>query len=1387
MNTLVKPIKKLRRDGDVANNWLQWKKKFRYYHEAVGGENLPASRQVALLINLMGRDADEIYENFQFAEGELRDLPTVLRKFDAYFLPKRNLTYERHVFFTCSQIEGQSFDLYLAELRRKSENCEFGTMKDDLIKDRIVCGIRNGALRQRLLREHDLTLTQAIDTCRTAEITEKRLEKFPGPEKFPGEAAQVQEVRYSTKRQQHKGSGTDQWRFNCDRCGTKHERRACPAYGQQCKNCNGNNHFARVCRAKKNKKVREVQHKTSSSSSSSSSSGDEMVVAEIKSSEVCTPGVDVSDFGEQDVCVQSISHNRCEKEWTAKVEVMNAHFVNFKLDTGAQTNLISSKLFERLKISYKNLLKSNVRLLNYLGEKIPFLGKCYLKCTYNGKVSVLEFYVVENVKSSPILGLSACIMLDLIRKVESVEVSPQNSALVQLVCKYPQCFKGIGALPGTYNMVLKDDVKPVVHAPRKVPAALREPLKKELDRLVEEKIIVKVNKPTAWVNSLVMVHKRDNSIRICLDPQDLNKVIMREHFPLPTLEQITSQMAGAKFFSVLDASQGFWQIKLGEGSTDYCTFNTPWGRYKFLRMPYGICSAPEVFHRKFGEVFEGLPGVLTYVDDILCWGSSKQEHDQRLQAVMKRAQDNSVKFNKNKCKIGLKQVHYMGHVFTENGIKPDEEKVAAIHKIDTPSCRKDVERFLGVVTYLSRFIPNLSEVTAPLRVLLKKDVQWHWEHEQVIAFAKLKDVLCNSPVLEYYDVNKSVILSVDASQTGLGAVLIQDGHPVAYASKSLSDTERRYAQIEKEMLAIVFGAERFHQYIYNKQVTVETDHKPLVTIFKKSLVDCPARLQRMLLRLQRYTLLVEYKPGSQMYIPDTLSRACQAQGRTGTDSELERDLELQVCSVVLSSKISDAKLLEIQQCTANDTELQSLCSVISEGWPEKFKCVPPELRHFWTYREDLSCAYGLVLKGNAIVIPKCLRQYILGCIHAAHQGTEKCIQRARGTVFWPGLTSDIVSFVGNCEVCSTFQNSKRRQPLLPHPVPDRPWEKVGIDVFFLNNKPHLLVVDYYSKWVEIKKLKRQTSAYVVKQLKDIFTRLGVPVVVMSDGGSNFTSKEFSDFARDWNFVHKTSSPHYPQSNGMSERHIQTTKKILKKAAADRKDIQVVLLEVHNTPVVNGFSPAQLLMGRRLRSLIPVVPSLLDPFLPDHKEVRRALIDKQVEQKLYYDRGVCQREKGLSGYVRVQTSKGWIKGAKIVRPADRPRSYVIKMPDGRILERSEKVLRVDKAIQNGLSSDDIHITHPLARDGELDTLEIINNVGSHEDSLLDGFRGFPQNEQCGSLEGVCTLEDTNSKQVECRSGPGINRPVDNSCSASVPKTRSGRAVLPPKRYCGPDYV
>ena len=465
-----------------------------------------------------------------------------------------------------------------------------------------------------------------------------------------------------------------------------------------------------------------------------------------------------------------------------------------------------------------------------------------------------------------------------------------------------------------------------------------------------------------------------------------------------------------------------------------------------------------------------------------------------------------------------------------------------------------------------------------MRSLLKKDSEFVWDYAQQTAFDKMKLLITSAGTLAYYDVKKEVTLEVDASKHGLGAVLMQEGKPVTYLSKSLSPTEQDYAQIEKEMYAIVFGTECFHQYIYSRNVAVTTDHKPLEAILSKPLSAAPARLQRVMLRLQKYDLTVHHKPGKEIPVADTLSHL-----HLNEVDDTHEAFDAQVHLVVTNLPVSDQKMSDLQTSTAFDPNMQQLLAVIKEGWPDHQNSCPSSVKPFWNYRDELSVMEGLIFKGERIVIPVALRKDMLKQDHIGHMGMVKCKNRAKEVMFWPNMNSQMEDIVSNCPACTEHQSSNPKEPMIAHELPKRPWENVAADLFMLENEQYLILVDYYSRYFERERMCTTTSSAIINKLKAIFVRHGIPEKLVSDNSPQFSTQEFAHFANEWDFSQITSSPNYPQSNGLVEKSVHIAKKLLKKSKSDNRDPYLGLIELRNTPLDNLAALAQLLMSRSLCS------------------------------------------------------------------------------------------------------------------------------------------------------------------------------------------------------------
>ena len=537
---------------------------------------------------------------------------------------------------------------------------------------------------------------------------------------------------------------------------------------------------------------------------------------------------------------------------------------------------------------------------------------------------------------------------------------------------------------------------------------------------------------------------------------------------------------------------------------------------------------------------------------------------QKLEMFLKRCQKKQICLNKDKFRLKLRPVAYMGHLLTDEGIKPDPKKITAIHQMPKPTDVAGVRRMLGMVTYLAKFLPQLATMSEPLRQLTKQDVEWIWTYEHDKAMDSIKKAITQVPVLKYFNDKERATLQCDSSRLGIGVALMQGGQPVAYASRALTSTEQQYAQIEKELLSILFGLERFDKYTFGRQVRIQTDHKPLEALHKKPLHSVPKRLQRMFLRMQRYDVTVVYRKSKHMFLADTLSRAYVAD--EGSDACLDGEvLHLDDEDATEYLPMTRTRIEMLQQGTQTDETLMQLKNMIQNGWPEHKNNVSQSIRQYYDIRDELLYQNGIIFIGDRVIVPRSLRALMLDSGHYAHIGMNGCLRRAKECIYWPGMDAEIREYVSRCSTCRSFDAKQPRESLISHTFPLRPWAKVGTDIFHFEDYEHPMTVDYYSSFVEVDRLENGTSKEVIKCLKRQFSRYGIPDIVVSDNGPQYSSQEFAEFSRNLSFQHTVTSPYYSQSNGKVEGSIKTVKRMMKKAAATGSDPWLCLLDYRNTP------------------------------------------------------------------------------------------------------------------------------------------------------------------------------------------------------------------------------
>ncbi|XP_044760910.1 uncharacterized protein K02A2.6-like [Coccinella septempunctata] len=744
----------------------------------------------------------------------------------------------------------------------------------------------------------------------------------------------------------------------------------------------------------------------------------------------------------------------------------------------------------------------------------------------------------------------------------------------------------------TVKLSIDHTIKPVKQPLRRIPIAVEAQVEEKLKEALQNDIIEHVTGPSEWISPIVVIFKPGGDIRLCVDMRRANQAILRENYPLPTFESFMTKLKNAKLFSKLDLVSAYHQLELHEESRAITTFITHKGMFRYKRLMFGVNSAPEIFQRTLEGILSPCENCLNYLDDIIVFGSTEEEHDRCLANVLDVLHNHNILLNDNKCLKKVKEVKFLGHKLSAEGIDADDRKVETIINFRPPTTKEEVRSFLGLVTYLGKFIPDLGTTTEFLRQLMKHEAKFTWTEAHQTSFNRLKNALAKLPTLSYFDPNLRTRLVADASPVALGAVLLQFDeqqcpHVISFASKSLSDTERRYSQTEKESLALVWGVERFYFYLSGLDFELVTDHKPLEVIFKPTSKP-PARIERWLLRLQSFKFKIIYQSGKSN-IADSVSRLCQI----AKEGSFDQDSDGHIFTIIEKSIPKALSISDIVTASKEDDEIRVAVGKINQdSWETTEKNI------YFPFRWELTSLGPMILRGNKIVIPQTLRQRTLELAHEGHPGETVMKRRLRAKVWWPGIDRETENFVKRCRDCLTVAQPNRPPFMSRHKFPEGPWQYLAVDLMgpLPNQEMVFVVIDYYSRYQEIKFLKQTTSIIIIKHLTEIFSRLGFPKSIRADNGRQFVSQEFKTFCKNNNITLMQTPPYWPQANGEVENMNRSILKRLQIGYSNGMDLQNELHKftlMHNvTPHgTTGKSPSELMFGRNIKDKIPSITDI----------------------------------------------------------------------------------------------------------------------------------------------------------------------------------------------------
>ncbi|KAM7281410.1 uncharacterized protein ISCGN_005791, partial [Ixodes scapularis] len=951
------------------------------------------------------------------------------------------------------------------------------------------------------------------------------------------------------------------------------------------------------------------------------------------------------------------------------VEV-NGNLLEMEVDSGAVCSVINERTMRQLRLSKHKLRPCELRLRTYNQQELKVLGSVMVQVTYKGRQKRLRLVVIKGAGVG-LLGRDWFKALGIELRVNQLEeaTSNQSPSSAAVLSRHADVFQpGLGKSKGPpVRVQVEPTAQPKFFKPRPVPFALLPKVDEALDKLIRQGILEPV-RHSSWATPIVPVVKKDGTVRICGDYKStVNPVVRWESYPLPTPEELFAKLAGCARFSKLDLDQAYLQLTVDSETAELLTITTHRGLFRVTRLQFGVAVAVAIFQRYMEELLQGLEGVQVFLDDILVGGKDEAEHNTRLQAVLQRIQDDGVRLKRDKCVFGVDEVVFLGYKVSKAGIQPTDDKVKAIHGAPEPKCKKELQAFLGALNFYNRFLRGAAHTLEPLYRLLDNGHKWRWTTQEAEAFLRAKQLLQSSDVLAHYSVHQPLVMACDASPYGLGVVLSHvdsEGRevPVAYGSRTMTAAERNYAQTDREALAIGFGIRKFHKFIYGRHFRIVTDHKPLLGLLhhaKPMPQVLSPRMLRWSLMLSAYDYELEYRPAHQLRNADALSRLPLTVEDSSTDEKL-----FEVRMLETAPEIPwDAQ--KIARCTRNDPTLSRVRHWTGVGWPQGR--LPDEFKPFVRRQHELSEYRGCLLWGCRVIIPEQARDQVLELLHTTHPGIVRMKALARSTVWWPGIDQDIERNVRTCLPCQETRPQPARARLDPWEIARNPWSRIHSDFAGpFQGKVFLLVVDAHSKWLEVIQIASMSSAAVCQRLRVLFATHGVPDTIVSDNGTAFVSQEFEEFLQRNQIRHVKVAPYHPSSNGQVERMLQETKQVLRRMEGGDMATKLArfLLSQHILPhSTTGKSPAELLMGRRLRTALDRL----------HPDLQAEMVDKQEEQALRGRQGVREFEPREPVFIRYYLAgPKWLPG--IITEITGPVSYKVRTIDGRFWKRHVDQIR-----------------------------------------------------------------------------------------------------------------
>ncbi|XP_053691364.1 uncharacterized protein K02A2.6-like [Sabethes cyaneus] len=1171
-------IKPFPKGVPASKMWKTWTKYYENFEIAasLSNANDPVKRSQLLYLS-MGDDLQGIVRAAKLkpVPGEPDCYETFVRNIEEYLKGLTDISAEHDTFTSMYQEEKEPAVSFHARLREKVWLCGYSPSDQDrFVRTQLLKGLKNRKLA-RAARIYGYETNFVVQSATRDEALQPEPPKFEDPTSIMAVSRSFSRdggLKRRRRNADEKAIGTKRFRGEvkpllqrserCSRCNrASHNGERCPSLDKTCFSCGRRGHFVATCR---NKRVNVVQDRRGDSA---------LLPIEDK-----TQQINALSF--EDVLVD------CTVGSSSKIK--------FLIDSGADSNVIGGDDWRQLE---KQLEAGTVALV-----PIEISRERSLRAYAADKPMIVEHAFRANIQAigsdTPIVSADFLVVMQgrcsLLGRNTASELKLLKVGADVYSCSHEDEDGVFPKMPGVkIKFCVDKSIPPEKNAYFNVPAAYRDAAKLRLQQMEKRGIIEKVLTAPQWISGMSAVPKGKEDFRLVVNMRAPNKAIKRQYFRLPLLDEMRVKLFGAKYFSKLDLSNAYYHLELSSESRDLTTFLTEDGMFRFTRLMFGVNCAPEIFQREMTRILDEVKNKIVYIDDILLFAETLEELRKTVALVLRILKMNNLTLNLSKCEFDKSRIRFLGHELGESGFNIEESKVKDIRKFRQPKTTSELRSFLGLASYVSPYIKNFADISAPLWAVVSSK-SWSWGQEQEQAFELVKDriVRCTAS-LGYFSENDKSFLYTDASPNALGAVLVQEDSKrtpriISFASKALTVTEKKYPQNQREALAAVWAVEHFAYFLLGRHFTLRTDARGITFILNRSRETAKRALTRAdgwALRLSPYNYDVEFVRGCEN-IADPSSRLY-----AGNDEAFDEDSSPWEIAHLEANAIQFLTEKEIKESTARDTTLQRVLDSLETGdWPK-------ELQKFQTISNDLHSKEGMLVKSGCVVIPSELREKTLTVAHAGHPLAAKLKSILRKRVWWPGMAGDAERWVKSCVHCAVNGKPESRTPMERIFAPKAVWDTIAVDF----NGPYLkyggvsilVIIDLRSRYAIARPVKSTAIEHTTNVLNDVFRREGFPKAIKSDNGPPFNGEQYKQYCSDRGIQTIFSTPFFPQQNGLVESFMKVVNKAMSTAASSGTGYSEELqdaVNAYNAGVhsVIKVSPEEVMMGRKIKRGLPLL-------------------------------------------------------------------------------------------------------------------------------------------------------------------------------------------------------